>query len=59
MASPETVLATIAAMARTLRPSRFDMKYSPGQLPHELLLRGIELYGSKVIPWVRKLLAED
>ena len=35
------------------------MKYSAGQLPHELLLRSIELYGSEVIPRVRKLLTED
>jgi len=57
--SPETVARKIAATARTLELSRFDMKYSAGQLPHELLLRSIELYGSEVIPRVRKLLAED
>ena len=48
-----------AATARALQLSRFDMKYSAGQLPHELLLRSIELYGTEVIPRVRKLLAED
>jgi probable LLM family oxidoreductase len=57
--SPETVAAKIAVTARMLRPSRFDMKYSAGQLSHHLLLRSIELYGSEVIPRVRKLLAED
>ena len=40
-----TRLATkIAATARALQLSRSDMKYSAGQLPHELLMRSIELY---------------
>ena len=38
--------------------SRFDLKYSAGGLSHEKLMRSIYLYGSKVIPLVRKLLAE-
>ena len=59
MGSPETVADKIAATARTLQLSRFDMKYSAGQLPHDLLMRSIELYGTEVIPRVRKLLAED
>jgi probable LLM family oxidoreductase len=56
--SPETVATKIAATARTLGLSRFDLKYSAGQLPHDLLERSIELYGTKVIPMVRELLAE-
>jgi probable LLM family oxidoreductase len=56
--SPETVAAKIAATARVLGLARFDMKYSAGQLPHDLLLRSIELYGTKVIPRVRELLAD-
>lgn len=57
--SPETVATKIAATVRALQLSRFDMKYSAGQLPHELLLRSIELYGTRVIPRVRELLAAD
>jgi alkanesulfonate monooxygenase SsuD/methylene tetrahydromethanopterin reductase-like flavin-dependent oxidoreductase (luciferase family) len=57
--SPETVADKIATTVRTLQLSRFDMKYSAGQLPHDLLMRSIELYGTEVIPRVRKLLAED
>jgi len=57
--SPDTVAAKITATARALRLSRFDLKYSAGRLPHELLLRSIELYGTEVIPRVRKLLAES
>jgi probable LLM family oxidoreductase len=57
--SPDTVAAKITATARALRLSRFDLKYSAGRLPHGLLLRSIELYGTEVIPRVRKLLAES
>jgi len=57
--SPETVADKIAATARALQLSRFALKYSAGQLPHELLLRSIELYGTEVIPRVRELLAAD
>ena len=57
--SPETVARKIAATARALGLSRFDMKYSAGQLPHDKLMRSIELYGTKVIPLVRDMLADD
>jgi probable LLM family oxidoreductase len=56
--SPETVARKIVATVRALGASRFDMKYSAGTLPHELMLRSIELYGREVIPRVRRLLAE-
>jgi alkanesulfonate monooxygenase SsuD/methylene tetrahydromethanopterin reductase-like flavin-dependent oxidoreductase (luciferase family) len=56
--SPETVARKIAATVRALGASRFDLKYSNGTLPHELLLRSIELYGREVIPRVRRLLAD-
>jgi hypothetical protein len=36
---------------------RFDLKYSAGTLPHDKLMRCIELYGSKVIPLAREMLA--
>jgi probable LLM family oxidoreductase len=57
--SPETVARKIAETARTLGLSRFDMKYSAGQLPHALMMRSIELYGTEVIPRVRELLVAD
>lgn len=57
--SPETVAQKIAATARVLGLSRFDMKYSAGTLPHDLMMRSIELYGTQVIPRVRELLADD
>jgi alkanesulfonate monooxygenase SsuD/methylene tetrahydromethanopterin reductase-like flavin-dependent oxidoreductase (luciferase family) len=54
--APETVARKIAATAKALGISRFDMKYSAGALPHEKLLRSIELYARKVIPLVRDML---
>lgn len=56
--SPETVARKIATTARALGIQRFDLKYSNGSMPHPLLLRSIELYGTAVIPRVRELLAE-
>jgi probable LLM family oxidoreductase len=55
--SPETVARKIAATVKTLGISRFQLKYSTGPLPHDKLLRSIELYGSKVVPLVRDMLA--
>jgi alkanesulfonate monooxygenase SsuD/methylene tetrahydromethanopterin reductase-like flavin-dependent oxidoreductase (luciferase family) len=54
--SAETVGRKIAATMKLLAVSRFDMKYSVGSMPHEKLLRSIELYGRKVIPIVRDVL---
>ncbi|MCW6507602.1 LLM class flavin-dependent oxidoreductase [Lichenifustis flavocetrariae] len=55
--SPETVARKIASTAKALELSRFDLKYSAGPLPHEKLMRCIELYGRKVMPMVREMLA--
>jgi probable LLM family oxidoreductase len=57
--SPETVARKIATTATTLGLSRFDLKYSAGELPHSAMRRSIELYGTEVIPRVRELLAEE
>src|SRR6202789_950025 len=55
--APETVARKIAATAKALGISRFDLKYSAGTLSHDKMMRGIELYGRKVIPLVREILA--
>jgi probable LLM family oxidoreductase len=55
--SPETVARKIAGTVRALGLSRFEMKYSSGPMPHGTLMRSIELYGSRVIPLVRDMLA--
>ena len=56
--SPETVAKKIAKTMKTLGVKRFDMKYSSGTLGHEKMMKSIELYGTKVAPMVRELLAE-
>ncbi|ROS73612.1 LLM class flavin-dependent oxidoreductase [Cellulomonas sp. PhB143] len=55
--SPETVARKIAATVRSLGLQRFDLKYSHGTLPHDAMLRSIELYGTRVAPLVRDMLA--
>jgi probable LLM family oxidoreductase len=54
--APETVAAKIVETVRMLGLSRFDLKYSNGTLPHDLLMASIELYGTKVVPRVREML---
>jgi alkanesulfonate monooxygenase SsuD/methylene tetrahydromethanopterin reductase-like flavin-dependent oxidoreductase (luciferase family) len=54
--SPETVAKKIAATVQALGLTRFDMKFSNGTLPHDLMMKSIELYGTKVQPLVRELL---
>jgi probable LLM family oxidoreductase len=54
--APEAVARRIAATAKALGIARFDMKYSAGTLPHDKLMRSIELYGTKVIPLVRDMM---
>ncbi len=55
--SAETVARRIAGTIRLLGLARFDLKYGVSQMPHEALVRGIELYGRVVIPMVRDMLA--
>lgn len=55
--APETVARKIAGTARLLGLSRFDLKYGSGPMDHGRLMRSIELYGSKVAPLVRDMLA--
>ena len=55
--SPETVAKKIASTAAGLGVSRFDLKYSAGALSHGNIMRCVELYGTKVIPLAREILA--
>jgi probable LLM family oxidoreductase len=57
LGSPETVARRVATTINDLGAVRFDMKYSVGTLPHDKLMRCIELYGTKVMPLVRELIA--
>lgn len=56
--APETVAQKITQTLHVLGASRFQLKYTSGTVPHEAQLRCIELYGTKVAPRVRELLAE-
>jgi probable LLM family oxidoreductase len=55
--STATVAHKIARVAQGLGLARFDLKYSAGPLPHELLLGCIERYAREVAPMVRDHLA--
>ena len=55
--SPETVAKKIAHAIQSVGAQRFDLKYANGPVPHSKLMKSIELYGTKVIPMVRDLLA--
>ncbi|MEU7975654.1 LLM class flavin-dependent oxidoreductase [Micromonospora sp. NPDC049089] len=55
--SPETVARRMARAIRSLGVGRFDLIYSAGAQPISARMRAVELYGSKVIPMVRELLA--
>ena len=57
--SPDTVARKIAATVKALGLARFQLKYSAGPLPHEKLMKSIELYGTKVVPLVKEMLAEE
>jgi len=48
--SPDTVAAKVVRAVSGLGAARYDMKYSAGTLPHELMMRSIELYGTEVAP---------
>lgn len=55
--SPETVARKIVSAVRQLGVGRFDLIYTAGAQPISARLRAVELYGTKVIPMVRDILA--
>jgi len=54
---PEEVAAKILYEHEIFRNDRFLLQISVGPMPHEKLLRAIELYGTKVAPIVREEVA--
>ncbi|MFD5270794.1 LLM class flavin-dependent oxidoreductase [Streptomyces sp. NPDC058335] len=56
--SPETVARKMARAITELGVGRFDLIYTTGAQPISARLRAVELYGTKVIPMVRDLLAD-
>ena len=52
--SPETVAQKIVTNLKRLGASRFDLKFGMPGLTHDQLMANIELYGTQVIPLVRR-----
>ena len=58
--APETVARKMAGAIQALGVGRFDLIYSAGgALSASARLRAVELYGTRVIPLVREMLAEQ
>jgi probable LLM family oxidoreductase len=55
--SPETVAGKIARAVKALGVGRFDLIYTAGTQPVSARMRAVELYGTKVVPMVRDILA--
>jgi probable LLM family oxidoreductase len=55
--SPETVARKIARAAGALGVGRFDLIYTAGAQPISARMRSVELFGTRVMPMVRDILA--
>jgi probable LLM family oxidoreductase len=55
--SPETVARKIARAVGALGVGRFDLIYTAGAQPISARMRAVELFGAKVLPMVRDILA--
>ena len=56
--SPETVAKKITRTIKALGINRFDLKYDQ-RVTHAEQLKSIQLYGEKVVPLVREMLADE
>lgn len=59
LGDPETVAEKIIRHQRIFKNDRFLLQMAIGLMPHDQIMRGIELYGTRVAPIVREALAED
>jgi probable LLM family oxidoreductase len=59
LGDPETVAAKIIRHQRIFKNDRFLLQMAIGLMPHDQIMRGIELYGTKVAPIVRAALANS
>jgi probable LLM family oxidoreductase len=57
--SPDEIVEKILFQHRIFGHSRLLLQFTVGSLPHEKVLRAIELYGTKVAPVVRRELWEQ
>ena len=51
---PETVAEKIVAQHRLFRNDRFLLQMAIGPMPHDKVMKAIELYGTRVAPIVRR-----
>lgn len=58
LGDPETVAEKIVAHHALFGNDRFLLQMAIGPMPHAEIMRGIELYGTKVAPLVRKALTQ-
>ena len=56
---PETVAEKIVAQHRLFGNDRFLLQMAIGAMPHDKIMKAIELYGTKVAPIVRKETASE
>ncbi len=56
---PELVAEKIVAAHRVFGNDRFLLQMAIGLMPHDQIMRGIELFGTKVAPLVRKELTSQ
>ena len=57
LGSPETVARKMAKAIRTVGVGRFDLIYTAGSIPASARMRAVELFGAKVLPMTRDILA--
>jgi alkanesulfonate monooxygenase SsuD/methylene tetrahydromethanopterin reductase-like flavin-dependent oxidoreductase (luciferase family) len=55
--SPQQVIEKILFQHGIFHHDRFLVQFSVGTMPHEKIMRSIELFGTEVAPAVRKELA--
>ena len=59
LGDPETVAKKIIREHELFGFTRFSLQFSVGSVPHEKLLRCIELYATKVVPMVKAAIASS
>lgn len=57
--SPEEMAEKIIAHHKLFRNDRFLLQMAIGPMPHDRIMHGIELFGTKVAPLVRKALTDQ
>ena len=59
LGDPDTVAKKIFREYQLFGFTRFSLQFSVGSMPHDKLLRCIELYATQVIPKVKAMIASS